>query len=54
VLYKKSYYNIKCKNPKIYLMYDTYMRMHFRILDVRCASVIDYKGVFSLRVCKTY
>jgi len=21
VLYEKSYYNVKCKNPKIYLMY---------------------------------
>jgi len=38
VLYEKNYYNVKCKNPKIYLMY---VRIHFRILDVRCASVID-------------
>jgi len=52
VLYEKSYYNVKCKNKKSYVC--TYVQ--FRILDVRCASVIDdssaYKGAFrySLRV----
>jgi len=30
VLYEKSYYNVKCKNKKIYLMY---VRMYNRILD---------------------
>jgi len=30
VLYEKSYYDVKCKNPKIYLMYVRMSVANFR------------------------
>jgi len=38
---KKSYYNAKCKNKKKPSPGCTYVL--FRILDIKCASVIDWQ-----------
>jgi len=41
VLYEKNYYNVKCKNQNLSYVCPHLMYVQFRILDVRCASVID-------------
>jgi len=58
MVYEKSYYNVKCKNQRIYLMYVRMYSFEFYTLGA-LASLIDssaYKGAFrySLRVLLVY